>query len=69
MARFIINEPLSLINELQLVQHCLVATARREHSSARGDVIWVQIIYRVLVPLPLCSVCVESDHERKQVFD
>ena len=69
MARFIINESLSLINELQLVQDCLVATARRAHSSERGDVIWVQIIYRVLVPLPLCSVCVESDHERKQVFD
>ena len=68
MARFIINESLSLINELQLVQHCLVATARRAHSSERGDVIWVQIIYCVLVA-PLCSVCVESDHERKQVFD
>ena len=62
MARFIINEPLSLINELQLVHNCEPVWHRRG-----GDVIWVQIIYRVL--RPLCAGCVESDHERKQVFD
>ena len=63
MARFIINEPLSLINELQLVHNCEPVYMAQE----RGDVIWVQIIYRVL--RPLCAGCVESDHERKQVFD
>ena len=62
MARFIINESLSLINELQLVHDCEPVWHRRG-----GDVIWVQIIYRVL--RPLCAGCVESDHERKQVFD
>mgnify|MGYP007045445359 CR=1 FL=1 len=63
MARFIINESLSLINELQLVHNCEPVYMAQE----RGDVIWVQIIYRVL--RPLCAGCVESDHERKQVFD
>ena len=52
---------------LWLMNFNLFTIASRCTWRERGDVIWVQIIYRVL--RPLCAGCVESDHERKQVFD
>ena len=53
---------------LWLMNFNLFTIASRCGTARRGgDVIWVQIIYRVL--RPLCAGCVESDHERKQVFD
>ena len=53
---------------LWLMNFNLFTIASRCGTARRGgDVIWVQIIYRVL--RPLCAGYVESDHERKQVFD